>query len=94
MWGWWQKTFGERGHTHNSSVTYGRDWVLYVRDGRKMSISADSGIKDVTLFSDTVGRWEDAPDKRADEDERLQIVDEIKEQLQARGITVHVRPAE
>ena len=92
MWHWLQKVFGIGKPTPGTSVSYGRDWILYVRDGRKMSISADSGVNDVTLFSETVGRWDDAPDTRIDEDERQQIIDDVKQQLEAIGVTVRVRP--
>jgi hypothetical protein len=81
-----RKPPGKKGWT----VELGRDWLDYCVKGRHMSITVDSGIKEVTIYSDSIGRWNDTPDKRVDEQERLSILQNIVKHLEDNGYIAKV----
>jgi hypothetical protein len=70
------------------SVWLGRDTLIYSLGSRKMAITVDCGGNEVRIFTDTIGRWNDDPDTRIDEAQRARILEEIKWDLEARGLVV------
>jgi hypothetical protein len=69
------------------SVTFGRDWLLYNRNGRKMSITADAGAYEIVVFRDTVSRWDDTPMDMISNQERNKILQDIEDALSRKGLT-------
>jgi hypothetical protein len=74
------------------SVTFGRDWLVYEKGGRKMTISADAGCDQIVIFTETLGRWDDDFEHRLDEPLRDKILHDIAQNLTERGLEVKILP--
>src|SRR3954462_13128723 len=65
-------------------IAYGRDWLVYQERDRKKKLTVDAG-KGIAIFTDTVGRWDDDPTNRIDQNERERIIQNIKRALEWQG---------
>jgi hypothetical protein len=72
------------------SIRLGRDWLVYQRGARKMSITIDYGGDQVNIFTDTVSRWDDDPNTLIEDIERQKILQDVSVDLEQRGLQVHL----
>lgn len=59
----------------------GRDRLVYVEGGRRMSITIDNSLGEVVIFLDSVGRWNDDPGTGIDDETRSRVVENIRRAL-------------
>lgn len=59
------------------SIVWARDLLIYREGGRSMSITVDYGANDINVFTDTVTRWDDDPERSIDSEARDRIIDNI-----------------
>jgi hypothetical protein len=71
------------------SIEYGQDWLVYQRASRRMTITIDYGATEVTIFRDTVNRWDDDPSGQIDSETKFQIVSDIQRALESRGLSLN-----
>ena len=76
------------------SITYGQDWLFYIENGRRMSIKIETGVGDITIWTATIGRWDDAIATRVNSFERERITQQIVQQLSDRGHRVYLSAQE
>lgn len=72
------------------SISWGRDWLLYNRAGRSMTMTVDAGGRGpiITIFADTANRWDDDPSTEVDESTRRTVLNDVKRALEWKGLSV------
>lgn len=74
------------------SIAFGRGWLAYRRGGRRLEATVDAGGPGVTIFVDTVNRWDDDLSNEIDRKTQALILEDIKKALEWRGLKVDYRP--
>lgn len=69
-------------------VLPGKDWLVYSERGRRMTITVDMGAHGFAIYRDTIGRWDDNPMTREDENERARIGENVRRALESQGQSV------
>jgi hypothetical protein len=74
------------------SVESGRDWLVYRRASRKMTVTVDQGSREINVFVSTANRWDDAPSSEVDESTKAAILNDIRRALEWQGLKVNLLP--
>jgi hypothetical protein len=73
-------------------VEIGRDWLVYQRGDRRMTMTCDVGGPEINVFTDTANRWDDDPSVEVDEQTRSTILNDVTRALEWRGLQVRLLP--
>jgi hypothetical protein len=85
---WYEHGTGAIESDEGFSVFLGRDALAYRENGRKMTITVDSGAGQAVVFKVSIGRWEDDPAHLADDETRTRIENNVRRVLEWMGWNV------